>query len=250
MPKTYLTIDDGPSERHDDLLSFLKERSIPALFFHRGDQMDKNMDLAIHTIENGFMIGNHSYAHIPAGDLSFEEWRNDFERAENLIEKAYALAGTTRPGKFYRFPYIDRGDGDRLERRYSEIIKQGRDADIPQNDPVQNIQAYLQDNGFYQPFDMAGHPLYQHPIISDARDCLLTYSSSDWMLADRHKGKQPCQTLDDLIGKAKADPLLWSDAYPHHLLCHDQGDIMDDVCGFIDYFYDQGFEFLDFTLSE
>jgi len=37
----YLTIDDSPSARTDDLVAFLTSRDIPALLFVRGDNMEQ-----------------------------------------------------------------------------------------------------------------------------------------------------------------------------------------------------------------
>ena len=102
----YLTIDDSPSERTDDLVAFLSARDIPALLFVRGDNMEAHPSAIARAISAGMVIGNHSHSHIPAGDLNFEEWRTDFESCEALINAAYAEAGIVRSGHYYRFPYI------------------------------------------------------------------------------------------------------------------------------------------------
>ena len=121
MPKAYLTIDDSPSEVTPRLLDVLKARDIQALFFVRGQRMEESavhFGSIVEAIRQGHVIGNHSYAHRPAGEMSFAEWVEDFQQCEGLIDQAYAQAEQSRPGKYYRFPYLDRGDGVRLERIY------------------------------------------------------------------------------------------------------------------------------------
>ena len=123
--KAYLTIDDSPSETTPRLLAFLAERKLQALFFVRGHRMEESpahFAYIVEAIRQGHVIGNHSYAHIPAGDMGFDEWVQDLEACEALIDKAYAEAEQVRPGKYYRFPYIDRGDGHRLERDYPQML--------------------------------------------------------------------------------------------------------------------------------
>lgn len=231
----YLTIDDSPSRRTDELVAFLKARDIPALLFVRGDNMENHGEAIIRAIQNDMVIGNHSYSHTPAGDMSFEEWRDDFVKCEALINAAYAAANKPRTGKYYRFPYIDRGDGVRIERAFAE----NGDGQFAKNEAVERIQNYLRDHGFSQPFQNMpeGYP-------SDAADCLFTYTSGDWMLTKRHLGLWDYKCVDDLT--AKMDKELTYDGMNHVVLFHDQEDIFEEVCALIDYLAQKGATFLDF----
>ena len=232
----YLTIDDSPCEHTPALIDFLSARQIPALLFVRGAFMEQNPQAIEYAIQKGLVIGNHSYAHIPAGDMEPQDWADDLEKCDHLIEAAYARCGIKRPGKYYRFPYIDRGDGVRVER----IFADGENTTIVENNKTSVLQHYLKEQGFTQPFkDMPdGYP-------SSAADSLFTYTSGDWMLTQRHKGKWDCKTVEDLKKRIDEDESLSGEG-PHVLLMHDQPDIFEEACALIDYFQDQGFEFLDF----
>ncbi len=235
--RAYLTIDDSPCEHTEALTDFLAERNIPALLFVRGAFMEQNPKAIEYAIQKGLVIGNHSFAHIPAGDMEPQDWVDDLEKCDHLIDAAYARLDIERPGKYYRFPYIDRGDGVRVER----IFADGSQTAIVENNKTSVLQQYLKDQGFTQPFkNMAD----AYP--SQAVDCLFTYTSGDWMLTERHKGNWDYKTVEDLKRRINEDESLQGEG-PHVLLMHDQPDIHEEVCALIEHMIAQGFEFLDYA---
>lgn len=249
MTRAYLTIDDSPSVDSDALIDYLAERNIPALLFCRGDLLDANPEPMIRAVQKGFVLGNHSYAHKPFGDLSFEKAVQDIERAEAIIDKVYQKADVDRPGKYFRFPYIDRGDGDRIERRFNDFVaadRQGTDTGINNDPKVKAIQDYLHQKGFSQPFHNVDHPLYGYDDIKNAADCLFTYSSADWMMTTRHKGQWPYKNVDDLCGKIDDDHHL-NGADTNIVLFHDQDELLGVVQSLIDHMVDKGYQFLKIT---
>lgn len=232
MPrKAYLTLDDSPSDNTIGLVDFLTARGIPALLFVRGDLLEQNPRPIEHAIRNGLMIGNHGFAHRPAGGMEPQDWANDLELCDHLIEAAYARCGIKRTAKYYRFPYIDRGDGKKIEQ-----IDEGA---IFENDKTQSLQDYLKEHGFRQPFQNMppGYP-------TGAGDCLYTYTSRDWMLNDKHRGKHEIKTLDDLKARVDEDESLQNELHHHVIILHDQPGNYDEVCALIDYFGECGFEFM------
>ncbi|MCB9982300.1 MAG: polysaccharide deacetylase family protein [Rhodospirillales bacterium] len=235
-PKAYLTIDDSPSPDTERLVDFLVQRDIPAILFVRGALLEQNPRAIEYAIRGGLRIGNHSYAHKPAGEMEPQEWADDLELCDHLIEAAYRRCDIERPAKYYRFPYIDRGDGKKIEQIDA--------ASVVENNKTGILQRYLHDQAFTQPFENMG-PDYP----GAAQDCLYTYTARDWMLNDIHRGKQPIKTREELIARAREDVGLQSAAHPHVLLLHDQPGIFEDVCALIDYFCESGFEFLDFDYS-
>lgn len=236
MFKAYLTIDDSPSGRTNELIDFLEQRAIPALLFASGNTMEQRLDPIVRAIQKGFVIGNHGYDHKPAGDMGFAAWAIDFDKTEKLINRAYQEAGVKRPGLYYRFPYIDRGDGVRVERDFAS----GKGRDFAETPRTLEFQEYLKTKGASQPF--ADMP---ETYPAQASDCLFTYTAGDWMLSARHTGKWEYKTIDDLKARIDADEGLRGPG-PHIVLMHDQADIFTEVCALIDYFQAQGFEFLDF----
>ena len=233
MPEAYLTIDDSPSPNTEKLADFLATRKIPALLFVRGKHLEQNPGAIEYAITNGLIIGNHSYAHKPAGDMEPQEWADDLELCEHLIEAAYRRCSIERPAKYYRFPYIDRGDGVKHEQTDKSTIIE--------NDKTQALQDYLHEQHFYQPFKKMPRSYPKR-----AHDCLYTFTARDWMLNDTHRGKHDLKTLEDLKARVDADENLQNPEQRHILLLHDQPGNLEDVCGLIDYFIDSGFEFLDF----
>ena len=232
MPRAYLTIDDSPSVHTVDLVDFLVKRGIPAILFVRGDLLEKNPRPIEYAIQNGITIGNHGFAHKPAGDMEPQEWADDLELCEHLIEAAYRRCNVERQAKYYRFPYIDRGDGVKLE----QINKNG----ITENEKTKTLQDYLHEQHFYQPFKKMPRTYPKR-----ANDCLYTFTTRDWMLNDKHRGKHDIKTLDDLKTRVDTDESLKDDTHRHVIIMHDQAGNQDDVCALIDYFVEIGFEFLD-----
>jgi len=81
-----------------------------------------------------------------------------------------------------------------------------------------------------------------------ATDCLYTYSNSDWMLTQRHLGKDwPYKTLDNLKGKIDNDPWLSNSRSHHIILAHDQPEILDVTLATIRHMTHKGIEFLPIT---
>lgn len=250
MPKAYLTIDDSPSSQMSSLCDALAKRNIFALFFCRGDFLQSHLDEAVSAINQGFILANHAYSHRPFGDLSYEECIEEIEKTEELLDVAYQKADTQRPGRHFRFPYLDRGDGDRLERRFDgfiQSIQKGEDVSLPSSDKVERLQNYLRAQNFMQPFTKVNHPLYSIPDIQGSADCMLTYSSCDWMLREKYKGAQPYQTREDLVQRLQRDPYVPSEEITSIILFHDHEELTESVLYVVGSMQDQGFEFLEYA---
>lgn len=251
--KTYLTFDDNPSPSADKLTDFLYQNNIPAIFFCRGKFIEENPGPIIRAIGKGMVIANHSYSHQPAGDIGVDAVMEEVERTEELIEMAYVEAQVKRHGYYFRFPYVDRGDGDRLERHFEDIIKgaeTGKQIELHETaegrKKVEAIQDFLKGAGFIQPFPEVNHPLYSHKEISDAADCFFTYTSGDWMLTARHKGKWAYKTQADLEKRMEDDPWLFKDGNTGISLFHDQEEIIDATIALVGYMKSREIEFLKF----
>lgn len=257
----YLTIDDSPSTRMEDLVSFLSERSVPALFFCRGDFLEENPSQVIRAVQAGLVLGNHSYDHARASQADIDRFIAGILRTEDLIEDIYDTAGEERPGKHFRFPHIDRGCGgwivdyDSMEERHRDeavcalsegLNISGTEAPAPeQRKTKQRLQDWLRENGFTAPFANISPSWYAQPDIAGAVDCLFTYSTCDWMVTRRHLGKWPCQSLEDLKNRIDADPYLTREGATGIVLAHDQAEIMDVTIALIDHMLSRGVEFLD-----
>ncbi len=260
LSKSYLTIDDSPSLRMDDLVDYLSSRHIPALFFCRGDLLETNISAAIRAVQKGYVLGNHAYSHQRSSQKEYEWLVDEIEKTEFLIDDIYDDAGVERLGKYFRFPQLDRGaaawvaDFDLYEGATKQDLlatfTQGlnvQSLDCPSEDlfvKKDKLQAYLKSEGYTQPFSGITKPWYQTGELANAYDCLYTFSNCDWMLTQRHLGKWPYKNMDDLKAKARNDNDLTSAGKVNVILAHDQAEIVDVTIELIDDLAANGMEFL------
>lgn len=260
--KSYLTIDDSPSLRMDDLVDYLAGKNIPALFFCRGDLLEQNISSAIRAVQKGFVLGNHAYSHQRSSQKDYEWIVDEIQKTESLIDDVYDDAGAIRPGKYFRFPQLDRGtaawvaDFDVYEGAVKQDLLQTftqglnvQSFDRPPQDffvKKDRLQTYLKSEGFQQPFSGVTKEWYQSGELSDAADCLYTFSNCDWMITQRHVGKWPYKTVQDLKQKAREDEDLTSAGMVNVILAHDQAEIVDVTIELIEDLASNGMEFLPF----
>lgn len=262
MRKAYLTIDDSPSPFSKQLGEFLKERNVPALFFCRGDMLEKHEEGAVALAEMGFVLGNHAYSHTRFSEMSYEACIHEIETTQSLIENIYAKIGKTQHVKTLRFPHMDRGAGgwivdydalpdehrDYVTALFADGVRINLDRPSPENvEKKIKIQEYLKSEGYVQPFENITFPWFQDTEMNEAHDCLYTFSTSDWMLLDRHRGKWKYKSMDDLKAKMDNDEAFQSTDSNHIILAHDkpEAELYPVVTGLIDYMLDSGITFVD-----
>lgn len=257
--KAYLTIDDSPSQRMDDMVDALEKRGVPAVFFCRGDRLETAFQSAVRAIGKGFVIANHAYSHQRSSTVSFEDFTAEIDRTQKLIDRAYAEAGVSGDPKLFRFPHMDRGMGgwiidydavpevqrDLIIRMFADGLNVKLDPpDQAARDKKDKLQGWLKANGFVRPaFQNVAFPWYKNTEMAQAIDAMFTYSTSDWMLTQRHKGKWPWKTVEDLKAKMDADPWLQRDDSAHVILAHDQAEIYDETMALIDHGLATGMQF-------
>jgi peptidoglycan-N-acetylglucosamine deacetylase len=258
MAEAYLTIDDGPSERFEALVDFLAERKIPAVFFNRGDYMEARPEAVIYGIRKGYVMANHTYSHRRASELSFEETCLEIERTDRILGDLYNKADVSRPGKYFRFPYMDRGMGPYFaenfpaehEAAHLDLLSGGlgHKPEVPGMcliDKKRKIQAFLKQLGYAPlPVRNVTVPWYAQTEMATAIDSLCTFSTSDWALLERHKGKHGVDRVQDLKDKIDSDPWLKNEKSAHIVLAHDQAEIHEVTKSLIVHFLQRGFQFI------
>lgn len=80
-----LTFDDGPNENTLPILDILKRHNVKATFFCIGKNIEKHPEILKRIIEEGHVVGNHSYSH----SSFFDFYRKD--RVMEEIRKTDAL---------------------------------------------------------------------------------------------------------------------------------------------------------------
>lgn len=82
-----LTFDDGPDPQTTPrVLDCLAAHSVRAVFFIVGNRINKAPTLLRTIVEQGHVLGNHSFSHEQTQKLSAHEYFNDILRCQRVIE--------------------------------------------------------------------------------------------------------------------------------------------------------------------
>ncbi len=267
--KVYLTIDDSPSKNTDALTDFLSSLNIPAVLFARGEFMDpsagnqEGFDKIVRAIRKGFIVGNHSYAHDRTSEVGYASQTTQIAKTQNLIDRAYEVAGAEPPPRYFRFPHLDRGCGNAHAIDFMTVPEQYRtyvqhlfwdgvrletkEPPTPAQLQLKNdIQIWLLENGFKKlPTPDVTMPWWTESELGEAVDSLVTFSTSDWMVSPRHKGKWDIASTEDINKKIDADPWLNREDSAHIVLIHDdREDLLTVTENIINHMLNSNFIFL------
>ena len=100
LRRVYLTFDDGPSDRTEQILDILDRYQVKATFFVVGKTDDRYKELYKRIIDEGHTLGMHSYSHKYSMIYeSPEAFQKDLESLQQLIQTE-----TGQESKVYRFP--------------------------------------------------------------------------------------------------------------------------------------------------
>ncbi|PIN92922.1 hypothetical protein COU56_03955, partial [Candidatus Pacearchaeota archaeon CG10_big_fil_rev_8_21_14_0_10_31_9] len=104
--KIYMTIDDGPKDYMEEMLDLFAETGDRATFFVLGEncENDYGYSLLVRALNEGHLIGNHSYYHPNFKEISEEEAQAQVQATHEILEQAYKDAGRYNP-KLFRFPF-------------------------------------------------------------------------------------------------------------------------------------------------
>ena len=119
----YLTFDDGPSERTDEILAVLAEKDVKATFFVTGKNKEEDLARMRRIVEEGHTIGMHSFSHDYAAVYSsVEGFLEEFYKNFTQIREATGTTPTV-----FRCPggSINGYDGGFYQEIISEMIRRG-----------------------------------------------------------------------------------------------------------------------------
>jgi peptidoglycan/xylan/chitin deacetylase (PgdA/CDA1 family) len=114
--KIAITFDDGPHEMTTLILDILKKYNAKATFFCIGKNIEKHPDILKKIVEEGHLVGNHSYSH--SGFFDFYRKKRvivEIEKTDTLIESVLGTKTT-----LFRPPY---GVTNPSIRRALEVTK-------------------------------------------------------------------------------------------------------------------------------
>lgn len=87
LKKVALTFDDGPDPEYTPaLLDGLKERGVKATFFVIGKEAENNPELMQRIVQEGHLIGNHTYSHVDLKNLTDAAAIEEVSKANRVIE--------------------------------------------------------------------------------------------------------------------------------------------------------------------
>ena len=96
--KIYLTFDDGPiPEVTPWVLDVLKDYDIKATFFCVGDNISKHPEIFKRIIDENHSIGNHTYNHLNGWKISKQDYLDNFNKTQKLIESHNSSSKLFRP---------------------------------------------------------------------------------------------------------------------------------------------------------
>lgn len=99
--KIALTFDDGPSVYTPEVLELLKKYNAKATFFCIGKNIETHPDILQKVIDEGHLVGNHSYSHSKFFDFyNAKKIADELQKTDALLEKF-----TSKKIKFFRPPY-------------------------------------------------------------------------------------------------------------------------------------------------
>ena len=111
-----LTFDDGPNENTLAILDILKKNNVQATFFCIGKNIEKHPKILKRIMEEGHIVGNHSYSHSNLFDF-YRKNRlvEEIQKTDTLIESI-----TGKKPQLFRPPY---GVTNPSIRRALEVTK-------------------------------------------------------------------------------------------------------------------------------
>lgn len=91
----YLTFDEGYENGFTSkILDVLKEKKVPAVFFVTYDYVKRNPDLIKRMIDEGHVVGNHSYNHPSMPSLSLEKAAEEITKLHDYVKKTFGYTMT------------------------------------------------------------------------------------------------------------------------------------------------------------
>ena len=177
-----LTIDDAPSPAMRAKVDFLNARGIRAVWFCNGVHLEQRPELALSALRAGHVLGSHAYEHPRFSALSLGEGLEQIRRADALLEELYARAGVHPAGKFFRFPYGDKG-GENKAAYQAELARLGYAA---------------------PPAGFVTYAWYRERGLADDLDWYWSFDTKDWAL-NHLEPVEGFESLDKLLARCEVD---------------------------------------------
>lgn len=195
----YLTFDNGYEQGHtESVLNVLKKEDVPATFFVTGHYVEEEPELVKRMVDDGHIIGNHSYNHPDFTKMSKESIKEELDS----LEQAVAAITDQKELKYVRPP---RGTFNEntlkwaSELGYIHIFWSLAFKDWEVDHQKGWEYAYNQTMNQIHP----GAIVLLHTVSSDNAEAL------EQIIKDLRKQGYEFKSLDDLVIKDKMYPPLY-----------------------------------------
>ena len=198
MNSAILTIDDIASKNTPEIVDYLKKKGITAIMFAEGARVERFYEEALYALQNGMIVGNHSYSHPAFSSISMEQCVEEIEKCEQVLNKLYADAGVERKFRPFRFPYGDKG-GDNKEA----------------------LQKYFQEKGFHKVDDtQIPYAWWKEYGMNQDVDTFWTFDFEEYRL--QYDAEVTKQSIWDKIFNTNSQKgtVLFAEGNKHILLLH------------------------------
>jgi len=103
-----LTFDDGPNEPHTStLLDVLADRGVRATFFQVGRCVERFPSVTRRVVEDGHVLGNHSFSHSFTSYLREPRQQREVQRAQEIMTSVAGVAPALyRPPWLCHWPWV------------------------------------------------------------------------------------------------------------------------------------------------
>ena len=103
-----LTFDDGPNPPYTEkLLSILEKHSVKATFFMPAKNIENFPQLAKKIIDEGHVVGSHSYSHRFSNNLRSLYFESEITKAQDVIKKVTGKSPALyRPPWLFKHPWL------------------------------------------------------------------------------------------------------------------------------------------------
>jgi peptidoglycan/xylan/chitin deacetylase (PgdA/CDA1 family) len=131
-----ITVDDLPSNTHGSaaqlltmtskLLSVLREQKVPAVGFvnekklYVTGEVDQRIKALQMWTDQGFELGNHTFAHTSLNQADLKAWEEDVIRGETVT--SMMLAQRNMKMRYFRHPYLDTGRDLSVRRQAEQFL--------------------------------------------------------------------------------------------------------------------------------
>lgn len=125
-----ITFDDLPmvaarnpkvrAELTEDILGVLRRWEIKSAGFVIGNNIDSDWELLIRWLDEGHILGNHSFSHVDFHENSIQSFLSDVAKGASTIEPA--LSSFKQKRRYFRYPYLHYGTMKSPRKKVAEAI--------------------------------------------------------------------------------------------------------------------------------